>query len=314
MPGCLCHRTRHRITAGRAVPSQEPPSPKTYFIFSFKVVLATPRRCCRLPWTSGLCVLSTTDVSFSPLIPPLGPKQVQALPARISVSSLLSRCVAAPPCQCHPRLALPSLPRLPWLVGELSPLLHPGKGPVPAESPRCWHVGVLRWQLSPSEMADSSLSSPAAWWVFSLLLPAFAVAYAGVWGRQSAPVLWMALSVTLPSAHSSSQITTGCQRNYVIWSSSFCSLAGQQLCAGLSRSAKASSAWPGLKQELGMWPALNCCPHPLRQSPSPEPAWKPGPLGAPQAEQRVLLAPGPCTAWARGTKPFCINRGGTGGC
>lgn len=78
-----------------ALASQEPLSPKTYLIFSFKVVLATPRRCCRLPWTSGLRVLSTTDVSFSPLIPPLGPKRVQALPALISVNSLLSQCVAA---------------------------------------------------------------------------------------------------------------------------------------------------------------------------------------------------------------------------
>lgn len=95
LPVCLFHGVRHRITAGRALASQEPLSPKTYLIFSFKVVLATPRRCCRLPWTSGLCVLSMTDVSFSPLIPPLGPKRVQALPALISVNSLLSQCVAA---------------------------------------------------------------------------------------------------------------------------------------------------------------------------------------------------------------------------
>lgn len=127
--------TRHRITAGQAAASQEPPSPKTSLIFSFKVVLATPRRCCRLPWTSGLRVLSTTDVSFSPLIPPLGPKQVQALPARISVSSLLSQCVAAPPCQCHPRLALPSLPKQPWLVGALPSSSIPGRAPCQQKVP-----------------------------------------------------------------------------------------------------------------------------------------------------------------------------------
>lgn len=159
MPVCLFHVTRHRITAGRAVASQEPPSPKTYLIFSFKVVLATPRRCCRLPWTSGLRVLSTTDVSFSPLIPPLGPKRVQALPARISVNSLLSQCVAAlrranvtPDARCCP---CPSSHGW-WESTTL--FQHPGKGPVPAESPHSSHVGVLRWQLSPSEMADSSLS------------------------------------------------------------------------------------------------------------------------------------------------------------
>lgn len=76
-----------------------------------------------------------TDVSLSPLIPPLGPRRVQALPARISVSSLLSPCVAAPPCQCHPRLALPSLPGQPGVVGERSPLAASREGPVPAESP-----------------------------------------------------------------------------------------------------------------------------------------------------------------------------------
>lgn len=129
---------------------RSPPSPKTYLIFSFKVVLATPRRCCRLPWTSGLCVLSTTDVSFSPLIPPLGPKRVQALPAPISVNSLLSPRVAArcranvtPDSRCLPPPSSPG-----WW--ESTPLVQvPGKGPLPAESPRSSHVGVLRWQLSP---------------------------------------------------------------------------------------------------------------------------------------------------------------------
>lgn len=108
-----------------------------------------------------------TDVSLSPLIPPLGPRRVQALPARISVSSLLSPCVAAPPCQCHPRLAPPSVPGQPGVVGERSPLAASREGPVPAESPRSSPVGVLRWQLSPSEMAASSPALPLPGGFFS---------------------------------------------------------------------------------------------------------------------------------------------------
>jgi len=151
LPIALFHGARHRITAGWALASQEPLSPKTYLIFSFKVVLATPRRCCRLPWTSGLRVLSTTDVSLSPLIPPLGPKRVQALPALISVNRLLSQCVAAlrranvtPDARCLPAPSSQGW----WESAALSQL--PGKGLLPAESPRFLHVGVPRWQLSPS--------------------------------------------------------------------------------------------------------------------------------------------------------------------
>lgn len=67
-----------------------------------------------------------------------------------------------------------------------------------------------------------------------------------------------------------------------------------------------------------MWPGPNYSPHPVRQSASPEPAWKPGTLGASCGEQRVLLAPGPCTAvgsWHEAAS--CITRGNRdkmGGC
>lgn len=58
---CLLHGAGHQITAARSPASQEPLSPKTYLIFSFKVVLATPRRCCRL------CLGRVGCVSFPPL-------------------------------------------------------------------------------------------------------------------------------------------------------------------------------------------------------------------------------------------------------
>lgn len=136
LPNCALRGARRRLAAGRAAAPQDPLSPKTSSVFSFKVVLATPRRCCRLPWTSGLRVLSTTDVSFSPLIPPLGPKRVQALPARISVNRLLSQCVAQ---LCRANVtpdALPACAKQPGLVGELSPLPAPREGPAASrESP-----------------------------------------------------------------------------------------------------------------------------------------------------------------------------------
>lgn len=89
-----------------------------------------------LPWTSGLRVLSTTDVSFSPLIPPLGPERVQALPAPISVNSLLLPvCGTAPRCQCHPRLAPPSFAKHPRALGERNPLPNPREGPAASPEP-----------------------------------------------------------------------------------------------------------------------------------------------------------------------------------
>lgn len=126
-------------------------------------------------------------VSFPPLTSapasPSGTRVSAALPARISVSS---------PCQCHPAPAAST--------GALLP------------ARRCAEMAAQPLE----EMADSFVLALSAFPppFLSSLLPAFAGAYAAVWGRQPAPVLRMALSRTLPSAHSSSQITTGCQRNY----------------------------------------------------------------------------------------------------
>lgn len=130
---------------------RSPPSPKTYLIFSFKVVLATPRRCSAGCLGRVGCVsFPPLTSAFSPLIPPLGPKRVQALPAPISVNSLLSPRVAArcranvtPDSRCLPPPSSPGW----WESAPLGQV--PGKGPLPAESPRSSHVGVLRWQLSP---------------------------------------------------------------------------------------------------------------------------------------------------------------------
>lgn len=270
--------TRHRITAGQAAASQEPPSPKTYLIFSFKVVLATPRRCCRLPWTSGLCVLSTTDVSFSPLIPPLGLRRVQALPARISVSSLLSQCVAAPPCQCHPRPALPALPRQPWVVGEHYPLPASWEGPVPAESPRSSPVGVLRWQLSPSEMADSSLALLLPGGFFSpppCLCRCLRGCVGKAIGSRAADGFICNSSICsqqLTNNHGVPEELCYLELKFLQSGRAAALRRAQPLCKGQRRHGQ------GLRQELGRWPGLNYSLHPARQSSSPEPAWKPGPF------------------------------------
>ena len=54
-------------------------------------------------------------------------------------------------------------------------------------------------------------------------------------------MLRMALSVTLPSAHSSSQITTGCQRNYVFGAQVSAVWQGSSSALGSSVPAKASA-------------------------------------------------------------------------
>lgn len=158
---------------------------------------------------------------------------------------------------------------------------------------------------------------------FFFLFPsslAFAVAYAVVWGRRAAPVLRMALSVTLPSAHSSSQITTGCQRNYGFGAQVSAVWQGSRSALGLSRSRKGQCLHvEGLRQ-----PGLSAG----AKFPSPSPNPGQGTLDKAPApsqrgrlvggEQRVLppLHPGQAAEGSRNegaSRTACCCRNETGG-
>lgn len=140
------------------------------------------------PRPGGLPVLSGADVGSSPSSPP--PRD---------------RCAASSHQRSAPRPAVPMSPRhgCGW---------------------RCslWRAGscteVCEMAAQPRADGRPSPSSPSPFSAFPtppLLFRFFSPCPRGAErGRRAAPVLRMALSAAPPSAHSSSQITAGCQRNY----------------------------------------------------------------------------------------------------